>query len=290
MPGQQQAPRRPERVLPGQRLLPADIDHRPRQVPFLQCLDQVSVDHRSAAPGIDEQRRGLEALEQCRVIQVVGCRGIRQQVEYVVNLTHQARQVGQRRYLDERRLLAGAAGNAIQHHAKRLQELGHPLANVASADDQHLAPFQGTPRAVVPTTLDLADQPRQHLALMAEHVGEHVLGHHLAKDAHGAGQAIVARQALGQQRGDTGPGGLHPARLVALAQQACQQVRLAQPHRALWRLACQFGGVAAGQDFQLRRGCAQDLGVSSMIMLSNQYSHDQAGSLRRSNSSGRCSM
>ncbi|MNC49851.1 hypothetical protein D3C75_990600 [compost metagenome] len=94
-------------------------------------------------------------------------RGIRQQVQHIVDLADHARQVGQRRHLDERGLFTGAAGNPVQLHTKRLQELGHTLANVAGADNQHLAPFQAAPRAVIPAPLDLADQARQHLTLMA---------------------------------------------------------------------------------------------------------------------------
>ena len=270
--------------------LAAHIDHRTGQMPFLQRLDQVRIHHRRTSPGIDEQRARLEALEQRRVIQVMGRRGVRQQVEHVVDLANHARQVGQRRHLDERCLLPGTAGDPVQHHTKRLQELGHALANVAGAHDQHLAPFQRTSWAIVPAPLHLADQARQHLAFVAEHVGKHVLGHHLAEDAYRAGQAIVTRQAIGQQRRDTRPGRLHPVRLVALAQQARQQVRLAQPHLALWCLAGQFGGITAGQYFHIRRSFAQKRGVTSMIMLSNQYAHGQTGSFRRSSSSGRCSM
>ncbi|MCY1420348.1 hypothetical protein D9M71_359640 [compost metagenome] len=134
---------------------------------LFQRLDQVGIDHRHTTSGIDEQGRGLEALEQRGVIQVMSRRGIRQQVQHVVDLADHARQVGQRRHLDERRLLTGAAGNAVQRHTKRLQELGHTLTNVAYTHNEDLAPFQAAPRAVIPPPLDLADQARQHLTLMA---------------------------------------------------------------------------------------------------------------------------
>jgi hypothetical protein len=136
----------------------------PARWPFLQRLDQVGIDHRHT-PGVDEQGRGLEALEQRRVVQVVG-RGVRQQVEHVVDLANQ-----RGRSASAATSTNGACSRALlatpYSAAKRLQELGHTLADVAGADDQHLAPFQAAPRAVIPPPLDLADQARQHLALVA---------------------------------------------------------------------------------------------------------------------------
>ncbi|MCY1447445.1 hypothetical protein D9M71_640660 [compost metagenome] len=150
---------------------------------------------------------------------------------------------------------------------------------------------------------------------MTEHVGQHVLGHHLAEDAHGAGQAVVALQAVGQQRRDAGPGRLQPLGLMPLAQQRCQQVWLAQPHIAIGGQAGQFRRVATGEDVQVRCRLAQQASVEGMVLFGDQNAHvrynlgrnfegrqairrggitsgrrAQTGSLRRSSSSGRCSM
>ncbi|MNP57408.1 hypothetical protein D3C76_1522360 [compost metagenome] len=75
----------------GQWLLTADIDHRACQMPFLERLDQVAIDHRHPAPGVDEQRAGLEALEQRSVVQIMGRRCIGQQVKHIVRLFDHAR-------------------------------------------------------------------------------------------------------------------------------------------------------------------------------------------------------
>ncbi|MND78952.1 hypothetical protein D3C80_706730 [compost metagenome] len=189
---------------------------------FLQRFDQVGIDHRHATPGIDEQRFGIETLEHGRVIQVMGCRRIGQQVDDVIGIADQPPKVLQRGHFDKWRLLASLAGNTVKGYTKWQQELGNALADVPRADDQHPAPGQATARAAIPLALDLADQARQHFALMAKHVGQDVLGHDLAKDANGAGQAVVLRQALGQQRGNTGPGRLQPTGLMPLAQQGRQ--------------------------------------------------------------------
>ncbi|MNR02882.1 hypothetical protein D3C85_1187520 [compost metagenome] len=127
--------------------------------------------------------------------------------------------------------------------------------------------------ATVPLALDLADQPRQYFALMSEHIGEHVFGHDLTENPHGAGQTIVARQAVDQQWRDSRPGRLQPLRLVTLTQQRRQQVRLTEPDRALSGLTGQFSGVAAGQHFQFRRCLAQQLGVHRVVVFSNQNAH-----------------
>ncbi|MCY1427717.1 hypothetical protein D9M71_435760 [compost metagenome] len=256
-----------------QRLLPTDIDHRTCQMPFLQSLDQVAIDHRHAAPGIDEQGLGVEALEQRGVIQVMGRRGVGQQVDHIIDLADQTPQVLKTGHFDKRRLLARLAGDTVQLHAKRQQKLRHPLTDIAGPDDQHPPPFQAAPRTLIPLALDLADQARQHLALVAEHVGEHVLGHDLAKDAHRPGQAVVTLQAVSQQRRNAGPGRLQPLRLMALAQQGCQQVRLAQPHRAVSGQPCQFGRVTTVQDFQVRCRLAQQASVEGMILFSDQNTH-----------------
>ncbi|CAI8848126.1 hypothetical protein EMIT0P12_21046 [Pseudomonas sp. IT-P12] len=329
VPRQQQAPGRPERVALRQRLLTADIDHRPRQMPFLQGFHQVSIDHRHPAPGVDEQARRLELPEQRGVVQVMGRRRVRQQVDHVIHFTHQARQVCQRGHFGKRGLYPGFAGDAIQLDPERQQKLRDGLANIAGADDQHLAPRQALALTAVPFALDLADQARQHFTFVAEHVGQHVFGHDLTENPHRARQAIVPCQPVGQQWRDTGPGRLQPLRLVALTQQGGQQVRLAQPDRAIGGLTGQFGGVTAGEHFQFRRGLAQQLGVYSVVVFGNQNAHGsnlskavqtaagevslpglaiakiipvfhadseqslsagQTGSLRRNNSSGKCSM
>ncbi|MNE66527.1 hypothetical protein D3C80_1620830 [compost metagenome] len=147
----------------------------------------------------------------------MGRRRVRQQVDHVIGPLDPARQVRQRGHFGERRLLTGAAGNTVQGYPKRLEKLGYPLADIAGADDQHLAPLQRPARAVVPAPLHLAQQARQHFAFMAKHVGEHVFRHHLTKNAHRTRQAIIPWQAVGQQRCNARPGRLHPGRLVALA-------------------------------------------------------------------------
>ncbi|MNG32081.1 hypothetical protein D3C84_1180120 [compost metagenome] len=75
---------------------------------------------------------------------------------------------------------------------------------------------------------------------------------------------------------------------MALAQQRREQVGLTQPDRAGAGLAQQFLGIA-GQQLQLRRGGMQQLGVVGLGLFGEQDAH-QTGSLRRSSSSGRCSM
>ncbi|MNG01408.1 hypothetical protein D3C84_843870 [compost metagenome] len=127
--------------------------------------------------------------------------------------------------------------------------------------------------ATVPLAFDLADQPRQHFALMPQHVGEHVLSHDLAKNPHCAGQAIVPWQAVDQQRRNACPCRLQPLRLVSLSQQRRQQIGLAEPDRAIGCLAGQFGGVATGQYFQIRRGLPQQSGVHRVVVFSNQNAH-----------------
>ncbi|MNI75696.1 hypothetical protein D3C73_1318720 [compost metagenome] len=137
----------------------------------------------------------------------------------------------------------------------------------------------------VPFALDLADQPRQHFTFVAEHVGEHVFGHDLTENPHRTGQAIVPRQAVGQQRRDARPGRLQPLRLMALTQQGRQQVGLAEPDRAIGRQACQFGGIAAGQYFHIRRRLLQQSGVHRVVVFSNQNAH--ASNLSKNSADGR---
>jgi 2-keto-3-deoxy-L-rhamnonate aldolase RhmA len=43
-------------------------------MPFLQGFDQVRIDHRHAAPDVDEQPGRLELLEQRRIVDIVGVR------------------------------------------------------------------------------------------------------------------------------------------------------------------------------------------------------------------------
>ncbi|MNN23031.1 hypothetical protein D3C81_1364140 [compost metagenome] len=200
-----------------QRFLAADIDHCPGQMAQLQGLDQIAVNHRHAAPGVDEQRLGVEAGKQCGIVQVMGRRGVRQQVDDIIDLPHQTSQLAHRRHFDKRRLLTGLAGDAVEFDAEGQEKLGNPLANVTGTDNQHPAPFQAASGPVVPLAFDLADQTRHHFPLVTEHVGQDVLGHDLAEDADRPGQAIVALQTVSQQRGDPGPGRLQPLRLVALA-------------------------------------------------------------------------
>ena len=273
MPGQQQTPRRPERVALRQGLLAAHVDHRAGQVPFFERLDQIGVHHRHAASDVDKQPGGLELLEQRRVVQVMGIRRVGQQVDHVIHLPHQPAQLVEPRHFDKRCLLAGLAGDAIQLHAERQQKLGHALADVTGADDQRLTPRQALAHAVIPFALHLADQPRQHFALVAQHVGEDKLGHDLAKNAYRAGQPVVAWQAIGQQGRDARPGRLQPLRMMALAQQGSQQIGLAQPHRTVGGQAREFGRVAAGQHFEVWGGVPEQLGVERMILFSNQNTH-----------------
>ncbi len=60
---------------------------------------------------------------------------------------------------------------------------------------------------------------------------------------------------------------------MALAQQRCQQVRLAQPHRAIGGQARQFGRVAAGEHLKVRRHVVEQLCVERVILFSNQNAH-----------------
>ena len=114
---------------------------------------------------------------------------------------------------------------------------------------------------------------RQHFTLVAKHVGEDELGHDLTKNADGAGQAVIAGQAIGQQRRDAGPGRLQPLRVMALAQQGRQQIGLAQPYRAIGGQAREFGRIAAGQYFKVWGRFLEQLGVERVILFSNQNTH-----------------
>ncbi|MNY02310.1 hypothetical protein D3C86_1348790 [compost metagenome] len=79
----------------GQGLLTAHVDHRARQVPFLQSIHQIRIDHRHTAPGVDEQPGRLELLEQRSVVDIVGFHGVRQQIDHVIDFTDQPRQIRQ---------------------------------------------------------------------------------------------------------------------------------------------------------------------------------------------------
>ncbi len=256
-----------------QRLLAADVDHRAGQMTFLERLDQVSIDHRHAAPDVDEQRRGLEAGEQPGIEQVMGLGGVGQQVDDVIHVADDIGHLLQGHHLGKRRLAARRRRHAVHLDAERQEKPCHALADVTGPDNQHLAPGQALAGAVIPLALDLAHQPGQHFALVTQHVGQYVFGHDLAEDTHRAGQPVIGGQALAQQRGDAGPGRLHPLRLVALAQQAGQQVGLAQPHGRIAGQAGQPGRVAAAQDVEIGCGLAQQPGVEGVIMFGNQDAH-----------------
>ena len=296
-------------------------------MPFLQRFDQVRIDHRHTTPDVDEHACGLEFGEQFRIEQVVGFRGIRQQVDNVIHFADQTIQIRQSAHFNERCLGTWRRSNAIQLNPERQQELRHALADIASADDQRLAPGQTLAQSVIPFALDLANEPRQHFTLMAQHVSQHKLGHDLTEDAHGTGQPVFPGQTFGQQWGDPGPRRLQPLRGMPLAQQGGQQVRLTQPDRAVCGHSRQLGRIAGTHDFQVGCNLAQQLGVKGVIVFSNQNAHGSKplktehasvdggqppsisvalekqstaptcrtralyrGSLRRSSSSGRCSM
>ncbi|MNT40315.1 hypothetical protein D3C72_1766220 [compost metagenome] len=201
-----------------QRLLAADIDHRPCQMPELQRLNQITINHRHATPGIDEQRIGIEPGKQRSIVQIVGSRGIREQIDHVIDIADQTPQFTHGRHFDEGGLFTGLTGDTVEFDAKRQEELSNPLTNITCADDQHPAPFQAAPGAVIPLALNLADQARHHFPFVPQQVGQDVFGHHLAEDANRTGQAIVTLQAVCQQWRDTRPGRLQPLRLVPLAQ------------------------------------------------------------------------
>jgi hypothetical protein len=109
---------------------------------------------------------------------------------------------------------------------------------------------------------------------VAQHVGQDKLGHHLAKNAHRAGQAVVAWQAVGQQGRDARPGGLQPLRLMALAQQGGQTDPAGpatpgnRPPGATVRPSRRWSCTS-------RSGAAslQQLGVQRVILFSNQNAH-----------------
>ncbi|MNE94240.1 hypothetical protein D3C80_1921840 [compost metagenome] len=42
-------------------LLTTNVDHRAGQVALFQGFDQITIDHRHTATGVDEQRLGIEA-------------------------------------------------------------------------------------------------------------------------------------------------------------------------------------------------------------------------------------
>ena len=154
-----------------------------------------------------------------------------------------------------------------------MQKLRHGLANVAGADDQHLAPDKALAHAVIPFALHLTDQPRHDFTLVTEDVRQHVFGHDLTENTHGTGQAVVALQAAGQQRRDARPGRLQPLWLMPLTHQRGQQIRLAQPYRAIGRQSRQLRRVATGQHLQFRRGRLQQACVKGVVMFGNQNAH-----------------
>ncbi len=101
-------------------------------------------------------------------------------------------------------------------HTERQKKLGDTLADITGAHDQYLATRQTLASTIVPLALDLTHQTRQHLTLVAEHVGQNEFGHDLTENPDCTRQAILARQAVGQQWRNTRPGGLQPLRLVPL--------------------------------------------------------------------------
>ncbi|MNP10179.1 hypothetical protein D3C76_1023180 [compost metagenome] len=149
----------------------------------------------------------------------------------------------------------------------------HRLADLAGADDQHLPAVQAARRAVVPLRTDLAGQPAEQLPLMGEQIGEQVFAHHLAEDAHRAGQGVVLRQVVGEQRRDAGPGRLHPDREYALAQHGGDQVRLAEPYRALGGGILQGVGIVAGNHVEAGFGGHDQRGVEFVFAIENEQAH-----------------
>ena len=119
--------------------------------------------------------------------------------------------------------------DAEQFDAERCEKLRHAQADITGADDQCFTPGQAARQTVMPALLDLGGQCCEQLALMGQQMAQHVLGHHLAEDAHGAGQRVVSWQVTSQQRRNAGPGRLQPLRPEALTQQGREQIRLAQP-------------------------------------------------------------
>jgi hypothetical protein len=195
--------------MPGwQRLFTANIDHRRGQPSAGQRSDQILVDHRGATPGVDQHRRWLEAGQQGGIVDIPGGGRIGQQVDHVIGLGHQPRQLVERRHFAEWRQASRAAGHATQHDVERLQEAGDRRADLTGADDQHPAACQATRQAAIPALLALGLLAGDQLALVGKHVAQHVLGHDLPEHADRPGQLVVPGQILCQQWGDARPGRL----------------------------------------------------------------------------------
>ena len=160
--------------------------------------DQILIDHRRTTPGVDQHRRGLEASQQGGVIDIPGRGRIGPQVDDVIGLVHQPRQLPERSHFTEPRQGSRAAGNAAQLDVERLQEAGDRGADFTGADDQHPAPGQAARQAAIPALLTLRLLAGDQLALMGKHMAQHVLGHDLPEHADRSSERVVLGQVVRQ--------------------------------------------------------------------------------------------